>query len=865
MIERLLTPHLVDAIGWTLLHTLWQAAVFALLLGLVLIGLRAFSPRARYYVACAFLGAFVLTVGLTFIQLYDPAPRVLVPAETGTPSPAASVSDSGSAAASEFGAPERGNEASRPGEFTAVADFLSAARTYFDRHLPLIVTLWLMGVLVLQLRLLGQLAWVQRVKSYGTARFPVHWAERLRELEVKLNIRRPVRYLMSSRVTSPFTVGWLRPVVLLPGGMLDSLRESQLMTILAHELAHIKRQDFAVNVLQTFLTTCFFYHPGVWWMSARIQDEREHCCDDLAVAATGERFDYARTLLQLQEAELAAPKLSMALGGGGFRGRVTRLLNGYLNTATFGEGVITTLIFAAVLSLAVGTTGEVQASPPALVAQNQRDDEREARERAIHYAASEAGRQVQEDSHRAPAPTDDAFSLLMHAIYEGDMDMTVYLLERVDDLSRTDGRGFTPLMAAASENQADIARLLLDRGADVNQVHRNWTALIEAADEGSLEVARLLIEAGADLEVGGVNGRSAAVMAASEGHLDVLQLLQGEGADIGTIPGRLAPLHMAANEGKTSVVRYLLDQGVPVDLPDASGRTALNYAASEGHRDVVELLIDAGSHAELSTRDARQEEEQVERERGIEEMAAREIERLVHTPELLTGPAGEGDLVTLRAMLEGLDMNVDIVDGNGYTALAVAAREGHADIVEYLLDKGADVQGSGTVCSPLFLAARESAEDVIGVLASRGGELEDGCSYRDISTDGVNTLSDYGGSTPLFAAIEEESLPSVESLLVLGADPNAEIGKASYLLPARMEWQHVNRLEAAELDTRYELRYRTQRWTPLLEAVETGDRRMVRLLLENGADPAHRTEDGMTALDLAERLGYDEIVGLLRK
>ncbi|MGB3800280.1 MAG: M56 family metallopeptidase, partial [Lewinella sp.] len=362
MIERLLTPHLVDAIGWTLLHTLWQAALFALLLGVVLIGLRTFSPRARYYVACGFLGAFVLAVGLTFHNLYsspDGGSPTDSPQQMGATDMTQVEQD---ATPNSNMAPERGNEAvSGQTAASPVNDLLISARQYFDRHLPLIVTLWLMGVLVLQLRLLGQLAWVQRVKSYGTARFPATWGERIQELERKLDLRRPVRYLTSGRISSPFTVGWLRPVILLPGDMLDSLRESQVMTILAHELAHIKRQDFAVNVLQTFLTTFFFYHPGVWWMSARIEDEREHCCDDLAVEATGERFDYARTLVQLQEKELAAPRLSMALGGRGFTGRISRLLNGYLNTATFGEGVITTLIFAAVLSLALGTTGEVQA------------------------------------------------------------------------------------------------------------------------------------------------------------------------------------------------------------------------------------------------------------------------------------------------------------------------------------------------------------------------------------------------------------------------------------------------------------------------------------------------------------------------
>ena len=883
MIEQILTPALVDAIGWTLLHTLWQGALFALLLGLVLILLRAYSPQARYLISIAFLLGFVVCTGLTFSRMY--AGPVAAPAYTATASdPAPSTAE----LTRPVTAPtDPAEERSEPTPETASqTGFLATSRAYFDRHLPLLVTVWLMGVLVLQLRLLGQLAFVQRMKTYGTERFPAAWAERLQELENRLGIRRPVRYLTSQRVTGPFTAGWLRPVVLLPREMLASLRESQIVTILAHELAHIKRQDFAVNVMQTFLTTFFFYHPGVWWMSARIQDEREHCCDDLAVAATGERIDYARTLVELQERELAAPKLSAAFGGRGFTGRVSRLLTGYLNTATFGEGVVTTLIFAAVLSLAIGTTGEVQASgsaetderlpetaAPALRAQIQSESEKAAVDAAIAYAAQEAGRQVSAQNFDKPAGPEDTFSLLMGAIYDGNVELVEYLLDKVEDLSRTDSRGFTPLMAAASENQVAIARLLLQRAVDVNQVTRNgWTALTEAADEGSLEVARLLLDAGADVTVGDFgNGRGPVEMAASEGHLDVLRLLLENGGELERGGGQLTALHLAAEEGKTEIVRYLLDEGMNVNVTDGRGRTPLAYAAEEDQYAVVRILLDAGADPEIADNYGATPMVYAAGEgshRSLEEMTgdigAAAVDRLVHTPEILLGPAEEGDLFTLKAMLS-LGIDIDIADENGNTALSLAAREGKAEIVEFLLDQGANPQGSGRVCSPLFLAARESANDVIGMLASRGGELENGCTYRDISMDGVNTVSDYDGATPLFAAIEENSPASVETLLALGADPNTEIGKTSYLLSERVDWEQINRLDNNELDHRYEQRYRTLRWTPLLEAVETGERRLVRLLLENGADPDHRTEDGLTALDLARQLGHDDIAALLSK
>ena len=102
-------------------------------------------------------------------------------------------------------------------------------------------------------------------------------------------------------VRVPTIVGCLRPVILLPASVVTGLPASHLDAVLAHELAHVRRHDYLVNVLQSLVETLLFYHPAVWWCSRQIRIEREHCCDDLVVEACGDRVVYAHALAQLEE------------------------------------------------------------------------------------------------------------------------------------------------------------------------------------------------------------------------------------------------------------------------------------------------------------------------------------------------------------------------------------------------------------------------------------------------------------------------------------------------------------------------------------------------------------------------------------
>ena len=145
-------------------------------------------------------------------------------------------------------------------------------------------------------------------------------------LSRRLHIARPVRLLRSTLVDVPTVIGWLKPVILLPATALSGLNPHQLEAILAHELAHIRRHDYLVNLLQTVVETLLFYHPAVWWLSRRIRAERENCCDDLAVSLCGDPVTYARALADLEGLRNPTRRFVMAADGGSLVQRVRRLL-----------------------------------------------------------------------------------------------------------------------------------------------------------------------------------------------------------------------------------------------------------------------------------------------------------------------------------------------------------------------------------------------------------------------------------------------------------------------------------------------------------------------------------------------------------
>jgi beta-lactamase regulating signal transducer with metallopeptidase domain len=333
----LLNQPWTDRLGWTLLHFLWQGILVAALYALAraLAGGRI-SARGRYAIACASLLTMTAAPAVTYWWL----------------------GDSGHAA--------------RTGESTAWgARQLAPAVAYspvtdpWQQAMPGIVMAWFAGAAACSLRLLMGFISAAALRRSRHAPAPTEWQQTLDRLIERMHVSRSVRLLATDRVDSPSVIGWLRPVILAPVGVLCGLTPEQVEALLAHELAHVRRHDYLVNVLQGIAESLLFYHPAVWWISNQIRAEREHCCDDLAVAASGDVLVYARALAELESMRPAHFKAALSANDGSLLRRIQRLTNPVAAYRPAGWGAAWSLGALLLLGIAgVAVTGAQGQSQP---------------------------------------------------------------------------------------------------------------------------------------------------------------------------------------------------------------------------------------------------------------------------------------------------------------------------------------------------------------------------------------------------------------------------------------------------------------------------------------------------------------------
>jgi bla regulator protein blaR1 len=300
-------PVWTQALGWTLLNSLWQAMIVTLLVAIALRLIPSRMSHIRYVVACAGMAFTVLFTAATFIYLSG---------------------DGGTAKRSELPYPGLAATAAVEEKTSVPAqELFSLAMSELASNMPLIILCWCAGAIFFSLRMISGWWYISKLRTESFVMTDA-WSERLQVLAGQLGINRVVTLAQSARIHSPMVIGCLKPIVLVPAGMLAGLSTEQVETIFVHELAHIRRHDYIINLIQSFIEALFFFNPFVWIISGIIRREREYCCDDTVITNHGSKLAYAQALARLEESRLmrAAFALSLAENKNQLLNRIKRMM-----------------------------------------------------------------------------------------------------------------------------------------------------------------------------------------------------------------------------------------------------------------------------------------------------------------------------------------------------------------------------------------------------------------------------------------------------------------------------------------------------------------------------------------------------------
>ena len=370
ILENLANSQLIENLGWTLLHSVWQIAFVALWLFLALRVFAKSSANSRYLVSLFALCLAFLIPLTTFVWLSQNSANVgqgfintdtknaVTINETFQPTedvPPLKSIRSANSASEKF--------------FISVENLQTGFTENFSALSPILVGLWFLGIILFAIRLFGGIWQLHIYKTRENFSPNENWQAKFADLGERLKIKQRVKLLQSKIVETPMVIGWLKPVILIPTSVFLCLNPRELEMILAHELEHIRRYDYLVNFAQNFIEIMFFYHPAAWWISANIRRERECACDD-AVVQTLENslFVYANALANLEEFRHSAKQTTspvlVAANGGKLMKRIQRIINNKntkksnLQNSLWSASLACALILAFMVAL-FSTTTEV--------------------------------------------------------------------------------------------------------------------------------------------------------------------------------------------------------------------------------------------------------------------------------------------------------------------------------------------------------------------------------------------------------------------------------------------------------------------------------------------------------------------------
>jgi bla regulator protein BlaR1 len=328
---------LQTAIYTTLLHSLWMGLILALLTSLIIVSTRKQSAALRYNLLAGTLMLFVFSICFVFYQNLNNnvVQAVVFEQQSVTKSPISTkvqaiVNDS----------------------------FLTTAESvisFWGDYANQIVLIWFLIICAKSVQLLIGLHGIRYITSNKVFSAGSFWEEKVADISKKLSITKPVLILQSGLARVPMIAGHFKPVILIPLGLLNGIGVNEVEAIISHELAHLKRNDYLVNLIQSFVEIVFFFNPAVLWISKLIKEERENCCDDLALSCTKNKHQYIKALILCQEFSANYPNYAMAIIGrkNSLKNRVNRMV---FNSNSSLNRIEKTLLSIALVSLLVFAT-----------------------------------------------------------------------------------------------------------------------------------------------------------------------------------------------------------------------------------------------------------------------------------------------------------------------------------------------------------------------------------------------------------------------------------------------------------------------------------------------------------------------------
>lgn len=313
----------ITALGWALLHSIWQAAIVYSIVFVLHRAVKDIPATLKYNTGILAMGIVFVWFCKTFISYIDTA-QATVYVSTGS-------------------------SIIHHNTTTVLSNSISTGNNwhyYIEQYLPALVNLYIAGLGILLGRLLYNFYRTQRIRSKGLIVPDIQYVSSFYNYARQMNIGKGVRFFLSTYIDTPMVAGALKPIVLVPAAMISQLQPDELEAILLHELAHIKRHDYLFNILQTVIETILFFNPFVWLISKQVRREREHCCDDMVLAYTEDALPYAKALASLEMYRQNNNQLTLAAAGNKHQlfNRIKRIMEMKKNTTSYPQVMLTICI-----------------------------------------------------------------------------------------------------------------------------------------------------------------------------------------------------------------------------------------------------------------------------------------------------------------------------------------------------------------------------------------------------------------------------------------------------------------------------------------------------------------------------------------